>query len=355
MAQQALAEGNFGALGDGYISMYFFRNEPHKHGAVPGITPSPKRIARRFRLWIRPPSELQTKCCPGGPNRNRRKPAFLLSSTSNPHEEEFQMTSHTISQHAVASTDGTMIGFRKAGDGAPIVIVHGSISTGDQWLPVAEQLAKSNTVYVMDRRGRGLSSDADDYSLATEVEDIKTIMAVAGDNPALLGHSYGAICALEAARTGAPVSDLVLYEPPLPVDSPTAGPALDDYAAAIEEGDGEKAIHIAAAHFLRISPEETEALAATPLWPDMVRLSPTWTRELREIDLTAALIPQYLKIPTRTLLLVGEASPSHMIGASRHLKNLPNSTEITFPGQTHFAHITDPAGVAEVIRLFLQK
>lgn len=266
------------------------------------------------------------------------------------------MQTQHITNLTVQSADGTVIGYRKLGTGAPIVLVHGSISTGEQWLAVAEQLAASNTVYIMDRRGRGLSSDAPGYSLQTESDDIKAVLAVAGKGSALLGHSYGAICALEAVRTGAAVSSLVLYEPPLPVEAPTAGAALADYAAAVGEEDGDKALRVAAAHFLRISPEETEALAASPLWAGMVELSPTWTRELSEIDRTDVLIRQYLETNVRTLLLVGEASPAHLVGASRHLRQgLPNVAEKLLPGQNHFAHVMDPAGVADAIKVFLNQ
>ncbi|QCO98173.1 alpha/beta hydrolase [Arthrobacter sp. 24S4-2] len=266
------------------------------------------------------------------------------------------MQSQRISNQTVESVDGTLIGFRKLGSGSPIVLVHGSISTGEQWLAVAEQLADANTVYIMDRRGRGLSADAEKYSLRNEADDIKAVLDLSGEGSALLGHSYGAICALEAVRTGASVSSLVLYEPPLPVDAPTAGAALQEYAAAVDEGNGDKAMRIAATNFLRISPDETEALAASPLWPGMVELSPTWTRELSEIDLTDVLIQQYVEIDAPTLLLVGEASPAHLVGASRHLgQRMTNVTEHLVPGQNHFAHVMDPAGTADAIKAFLHQ
>lgn len=266
------------------------------------------------------------------------------------------METQVITEHAVQSTDGTSIGYRTLGSGSPIVLVHGSISTGEQWLPVAGQLATSHTVYIMDRRGRGLSADAAEYSLGTESDDIKAVLAVAGEGSALLGHSYGAICALEAVRTGASVSSLVLYEPPLPVDAPTAGAALGLYAAAVEAGDGDKAMRVATEHFLRISPEDTEALASSPLWAGMVELSPTWTRELAEIDKTDVLVQRYSETDVPTLLLVGEVSPSHLVGASQHLRDrLGNVTENVFPGQNHFAHIMDPVSVSEAITAFLPR
>jgi pimeloyl-ACP methyl ester carboxylesterase len=65
------------------------------------------------------------------------------------------MQTQHVSIHTVESADGTVIGYRKLGSGSPIVLVHGSISTGEQWLAVAEQLADANTVYIMDRRAAG--------------------------------------------------------------------------------------------------------------------------------------------------------------------------------------------------------
>lgn len=258
--------------------------------------------------------------------------------------------------HTVTSTDGTSIGYLKLGSGTPIVLVHGSISTGDQWMAVAEQLAEEYTVYVMDRRGRGRSADAEEYSLTTESDDIKTLLDVAGDGCVLLGHSYGAICTLEAVRTGATVSSLVLYEPPLPIEAPTAGEALSDYAAAVEAGDGDRAMRVAAEHFLRIPPEVTEQLAASPLWPEMVALTPTWTRELAAIDRTDVLVEEYTALDVPTLLLVGEVSPAHLVGASQHLgQNLDNATEHVLPGQNHFAHVVDPVDVARAIKVFLSR
>ncbi|NMO00417.1 alpha/beta hydrolase [Gordonia sp. TBRC 11910] len=258
----------------------------------------------------------------------------------------------------VESADGTSIGYLKLGSGAPIVLVHGSISTAETWLAVAAELAADHAVYVFDRRGRGRSGDADAYTLTTETEDINAVLAVAaeqtGATPALLGHSYGAICVLEAVRTGADVASVVLYEPPLPVDGPTAGVHLRDYADAVDAGDYDRAMRVAAQHFLRISQDETDGLAATPLWPQFLALTPTWTRELAAIDATDSLIGEYAALPDRTLLLVGGESPSHLVGASTYLKNnLPNATEVVFEGHGHFANLMDPAGVAESIRTFV--
>ncbi|WP_207841206.1 alpha/beta fold hydrolase [Williamsia soli] len=269
-------------------------------------------------------------------------------------------TTSEITTDTVQSADGTLIGYRRLGSGPPVVIVHGSISTGEQWLQVGADLAADHSVYLVDRRGRGLSGDAERYELRTEAADITAVLAVAerdtGAPPVLVGHSFGAICTLETVRLGAEISSLVMYEPPLPVDGPVAGDHLADYAEAIDIRDYDGAMRIAAENFLRISKEETDGLAATPLWAGFLDLTPTWTRELAEIDATTSVLAEFAELPVRSLLLVGEVSPAHLIGASEYLKStLPDVAEVVLPGQSHFAHVLDPTGVARSIREFMSR
>ncbi|MFT4043445.1 MAG: alpha/beta hydrolase [Gordonia sp. (in: high G+C Gram-positive bacteria)] len=268
------------------------------------------------------------------------------------------MSSSQSTVETTTSADGTVLGYHRFGAGDPIVLVHGAISTADAWLPVAQALAADHTVYAHDRRGRGASGDAERYDLGTEADDIEAILAVAradtGAEPALLGHSYGAIATLEAARRGAAISSLVLYEPPLPVDGPTAGVHLVDYAAAVEADDRDGAMRIATKHFLRLSEEETEELAATPLWAQFRELVPTWTRELAAIDASAPQIPEYATLAVRTLLLTGSESPSNLHRAIERLEStLPNVTRVDLVGHGHFANLLDPVGVAAHIHSFL--
>ncbi len=55
----------------------------------------------------------------------------------------------------VRSKDGTLIAFRKSGDGPPLLLVHGTGGTSLRWAPLSALLEKEFTVYAMDRRGRG--------------------------------------------------------------------------------------------------------------------------------------------------------------------------------------------------------
>src|SRR3954447_16388299 len=117
----------------------------------------------------------------------------------------------------IESTDGTAIACHVTGDGPPLVIVHGTAADHARWEPVIGKLAAGHTTYAVDRRGRGASSDAERYSIDLEFDDVAAVIDAIGGEVDVLGHSYGAVCALEAVLRTPHVRRLVLYEPPLPV------------------------------------------------------------------------------------------------------------------------------------------
>jgi pimeloyl-ACP methyl ester carboxylesterase len=99
----------------------------------------------------------------------------------------------------IHSKDGTPIAHQRSGIGAPLVLVHGTGGAYTRWEPILTALQTHFTVYAVDRRGRGESGDADTYAIEREFEDIAAIVDSLGEPALLLGHSFGAICALEAA------------------------------------------------------------------------------------------------------------------------------------------------------------
>jgi pimeloyl-ACP methyl ester carboxylesterase len=262
----------------------------------------------------------------------------------------------TIEIRHTTSSDGTTIGWRQLGTGPAIVVTHGAISTGEPWLPVAHALADEYTMLLVDRRGRGLSGDAEDYDLSTEVADLEAVLAAAGPGAALLGHSYGGITACAAVAAGADVSGLVLYEPPLPVNGPVTGGSLPALAATIAAGDHERALTIMLSDMVRVPDADVAALRQTPMWAGMVALVPTLERELQVIDGLVGGLDPFTTIRQRTLLLLGTETAQHHVDATRFLAgHLPGATVVELPGQEHFANVTAPAVVADAVRSFLPR
>jgi pimeloyl-ACP methyl ester carboxylesterase len=189
----------------------------------------------------------------------------------------------------VTSGDGTQIAYERSGEGPPLVLVHGMVSTHRGWELVLPELQRRFTAYAMVRRGRGESGDAAEYSLEREVEDVLALIDSTGEGPvSQLGHSHGAILALEAAlRRADRVRRLVLYEGhiPLPEGVQMFPPeALDAVRSRLEAGDEEGALLTFYRDVLLMTPEEIEMIRSLPQYPALVAMAPTIPREAQAED-----------------------------------------------------------------------
>jgi len=149
----------------------------------------------------------------------------------------------------ITSRDGTQIGYLRAGSGQPLLLVHGSTASHKRWLKIAPHFESYFTVYNMDRRGRGASGDSLKYDLMREAEDVAALAAAASEQtgapPAVLGRSYGGLCALEAALQTDRISKLILYEPPVPVGQTMYTPDFPDrMQALLNRGEFEAALEL---------------------------------------------------------------------------------------------------------------
>src|SRR3954454_7843791 len=110
----------------------------------------------------------------------------------------------------VTSADGTIIGYRQLGHGPGLVLVHGGMMGSQNFMKLGQALADTFTIYIPDRRGRGLSGPAGDYSLAKESQDICAMIQATGATN-LFGLSSGAIVVLQAAVDGPALRNVALY------------------------------------------------------------------------------------------------------------------------------------------------
>jgi pimeloyl-ACP methyl ester carboxylesterase len=121
----------------------------------------------------------------------------------------------TTTTGSVISADGTVIGYRRFGQGPGLALVHGGLMASQNFTKLAEALAGRFTVYVPDRRGRGMSGPyTDDHCARKEVEDLHALVT-GTDTHFVFALSAGAVTSLEAARHLSEIHKLALYEPPL--------------------------------------------------------------------------------------------------------------------------------------------
>lgn len=113
----------------------------------------------------------------------------------------------------IVSTDGATISYISFGNGPSIVVVPGALSVASDYVAFASCLARKFSVHILERRGRGLSSPQDDlYSMDREVEDVLALQHETGAS-FLVGHSFGGLVALEAARRNMALDKVAVYEP----------------------------------------------------------------------------------------------------------------------------------------------
>src|ERR1700731_32508 len=105
----------------------------------------------------------------------------------------------SITHSSVISKDGTVISYKSTGEGPGVIVLHGALSSSDDFSHFAQELADSFTVHVIDRRGRGMSGpQGNEYSIRKECEDITVVQEATGA-AFLFGHSFGGLVALETA------------------------------------------------------------------------------------------------------------------------------------------------------------
>lgn len=256
----------------------------------------------------------------------------------------------------VTSADGTEITYERTGSGPPLVLVHGTTADHTRWEPIRPVLEDHFTVYAMDRRGRGQSGDADEYALGREVEDVVAVVESIDEPVILFGHSFGALCSLEAALRTDNLRRLILYEPPLPVSDhdPDTENVLDEMTALVDNGENEQALVQFFREIAQVPEAELDALRSAPNWPARVDAAHTAIREERArkgYDFDAA---RFGRLTTPTLLLAGSESASFLTDATDVLNDtLPNSRIAVLDGQAHAAMNTAPELVIDEVLAFI--
>jgi pimeloyl-ACP methyl ester carboxylesterase len=111
--------------------------------------------------------------------------------------------------------DGASIAYEVAGDGPPIVLVHGITESRRSWDPLMAPLAGDHRVVAVDLRGHGESDRRPPYDALTMAADVHAVIEASGTSePLVVGHSLGgAVVSVYAA--GSPVRGVVNVDQPL--------------------------------------------------------------------------------------------------------------------------------------------
>ena len=289
----------------------------------------------------------------------------------------------TAARTSVIRSDAARLHVREIGSGRPILVLHGGPDLNHAYLlPDLDRLADIGRLVAYDQRGRGRSytgEGPDDVSLDSEVADLDWVREWAGGGSVvLLGHSWGALLAMEyASRHPDRVERLILVNaaPASHTDmlalrqhlAAIRGPEVSAQMQAIRDSDAYHAGDFAAdaaysrLHFggglhrpeqldqlirqLRVgfSPEGIVAARAI----EQRLYEETWIRE--DYDLGPRLRP--LRIPT--LILHGEHDLIPVQIARRTADAMPSARVVILPDCGHFAYLEQPDAVHAAVAGFI--
>ncbi|MGH2583853.1 MAG: alpha/beta fold hydrolase [Dehalococcoidia bacterium] len=253
----------------------------------------------------------------------------------------------------ITSQNGTVISYDRYGDGPPLVLVHGGFSDHNtNWAYVKAPLGKQFEVYALARRGRGETDATEGHRLEAEAADVAAVIQAAGEPVFLLGHSYGALCALEAAALVPDrIAKLVLYEPPWPsLASPDVVARLEQLG---QREDWNTLVETFLTDVLLVPWDDVKALQGTPDWAP-------WIADARATlgDMRALVKYTFTPEPFRTLtmpvlLLVGSESPRELYVTDALAATLPDVRVVPLEGQAHEGMTTAPELFVETVARFL--
>ena len=266
---------------------------------------------------------------------------------------------------------GRRVIYRVAGEGPPVVLIHGMLNSSSHWQSVALDLAADHTVVAPDLIGHGDSAaPRGDYSLGAHAASIRDLLAAIGiDHATIVGHSLGGGVAMQffyqfpqrverlalvsSGGLGHDVSPM-LRTATLPgslallsLIRPRLLGALSDAGRRLSQQQVRSGVYLQAIARALRPLENAEARAAF-----LHTLRAVIDVHGQRVSATDRL---YLLEAIPTMIVWGERDNTIPLqhGRTAH-EAIPGSTFRTLPEAAHFPHLEDPAGLSRLLREFIR-
>jgi pimeloyl-ACP methyl ester carboxylesterase len=192
-----------------------------------------------------------------------------------------------------------------------------------------------------------------DEVVAREARYVRALVDAVDGEPVLLGHSFGALTAIEAA-IDAEVAAVAAYEPAvLPEGYREQADLADRMATLIEDGQRREAVKLYVEQVLHPDGiDDLDAwLAEWPVWPDCVDLAEEVVRMNRAVE--GYDLPDRLDVDAPVLVMSGTDGPDFLRESARAVHgSLPHSRFVEFDGVSHSGPAEAPARVAAELAAF---
>jgi pimeloyl-ACP methyl ester carboxylesterase len=266
---------------------------------------------------------------------------------------------------------GHRIGYRRAGEGPVLLLLHGIAGSSQTWIPAMELLQADYTVVAPDFLGHGHSAKpGGDYSLGNFANLMRDLLVVLGiERVTVIGQSFGGGVAMQfayqfpdrcerlvlvdAGGLGREVSWILRL-----VTLPAAEYVMPVLFPAFARRWGDRVARLADRVGLRSVP-------AMEIWRSYRSLTDTggrqaFVRTMRSVidpggQSVSAVDRLYLTERVPTLIVWGQKDKIIPIShAYQALEAAPHSRLEIMPGVGHFPQSEDPGGFVEILEDFLR-
>jgi proline iminopeptidase len=271
---------------------------------------------------------------------------------------------------------------REIGQGPPAIVLHGGPDFDHGYLlPEMDRLADLFRLVYYDQRGRGRSAEGvrpEDVTLESEIRDLDAVRQRFGiDAATILGHSWGAVLALEyAIRHPERVTRLILMNP--------APASRDDFlfykkergersastmeqlgamraTAGYKEGDPDAVAAYYRIHFKEALERQEDlekvlaSLRASFTKEGILKARAVEQRLMDETWLSDGydLLPRLGKLGIPTLVLTGDHDLIPVACAEHIARAIPKASLVTLKECGHFSYLECPDQVRAAIENFL--
>jgi len=313
--------------------------------------------------------------------------ALLLTTLPSDSARALQSTRTAAPRESRIQVDKASLYCREIGQGQPLIVLHGGPDFDHSYLlPDLDRLADAFRLIYYDQRGRGRSADQvlpEEVTLASEIDDLDMVRQhFHVKSPALLGHSWGTVLALQyALRHPERVSHMILMNPAPASTSDFAmfrkvyvqglGADMDRQraimaSAAYKEGDPEAVAARYRIHFkpALARPADYEKLMATMKAvfvsqgkEGIVKARAVEDRLMREtwqVD-SYDLLPKLQTLSIPTLVIWGDHDVFPIEIAAHIARAIPNAQLVTLKDCGHFAYLECPGEARNAFNDFFRR
>jgi pimeloyl-ACP methyl ester carboxylesterase len=274
---------------------------------------------------------------------------------------------------SVRSRDGTTVGYRQFGQGRALILLHGGMMASQNFVRLAVTLSDAFSVFVPDRRGRGMSGPyGDHYTLASDCEDVRALIDHTGASN-VFGLSSGAIIALRSALEIPAIRKVAAYEPPVAVEGFHPAHWAERFDREVQRGDLVGALITVLkgtgdSRLLRLVPHALlapvmklgvrfNAKQNKPGDVSIADLIPTMHYDAQIVTEASAALEELRAMHSDVLLIGGSKSAAFLRrGLEVLAKLLPRAARLELRGLGHTAADNEgkPERVAEALRSFFE-